>query len=81
MNWKILRDLWGVNIVDGKYSEWGNYFNNLERFPAALFDENGYVIFHTEDEYINCPYLEITKKTNCREPGISKIPGYKRMKK
>jgi len=44
-----------------------------------LFDDNGYVIFKTEQEYKNCSYLDIGQKRNVHH-GISSIPGYKRMR-
>jgi hypothetical protein len=47
----------------------------LERFPGALFDQNGYVLFQNEEEYRKSPQLRIGKKTNV-PAGISKLPGY-----
>lgn len=34
------------------YRETGTWFHLLERFPAALCDEKGYVIFETKADYL-----------------------------
>ena len=49
------------------------------RFPGALFDLNGYVVFETEEAYEQCLQLKHGKQLNV--PGddagdISSIPGY-----
>lgn len=75
---KQLNDLWDVHALDAYYHKDGTWFENLHRFPGALFDANGYVIFRTKQEYDNCSYLDIGQKLNVHQ-GISSIPGYKRM--
>ena len=77
-NGKLLKDLWNVDVVHALYHKDGTFFENLRDFPGALFDDNGYVIFKTEQEYNNCSYLDIGQKLNVHQ-GISSIPGYKRM--
>jgi 5-methylcytosine-specific restriction protein A len=74
---KQLNDEWGVGARHALFSRDGNWYENLERFPGALFDLNGYVLFKTEQEYRKCPQIHIGKKTNVRG-GISSIPGYVR---
>lgn len=59
------------------FSRDGAWYENLERFPGALFDPKGYVLFKTEYEYRNSPRVRIGKKTNIRG-GISSLPGYVR---
>jgi hypothetical protein len=43
-----LRKTWGIQVAQGRYRETGNWYSALTRFPAALFDANGYIIFETE---------------------------------
>jgi 5-methylcytosine-specific restriction protein A len=77
-NGKLLNELWEVHARHALYHKDGTFFENLRDFPGALFDDNGYVIFRTEQEYKNCSYLDIGQKLNVYH-GISSIPGYKRM--
>ena len=72
---KYLRELWNVNVACQWYSEWGNYYNLINKFPAGLFDARGYVIIGTEDEYNNSTYLKIGKRLNVPRR-ISQMPGY-----
>lgn len=50
-----LNKVWGVNAVQARYSDAGHWYATLIRFPAALFDSNGYVYFATEAEYQTAP--------------------------
>jgi hypothetical protein len=70
---------WNVNAKHALYHQDGTFYENLNRFPGALFDPKGYILFKTELDYDNSPYLDIGKRLNVRQ-GISSIPGYKRMK-
>ena len=74
---KQLNDKWKVGARHALFSRDGAWYENLERFPGALFDPQGYVLFKTEQEYRNNPYIRVGKKTNVRG-GISSIPGYVR---
>lgn len=69
---------WGVGAVQVRYRETGNWYATLTRFPAALFDANGYVLFATEEEYRTSPHIRIGKQIGVNKPGISAIPGYVR---
>lgn len=72
---EVLAKRWGVEVRHALYHRDGTFFENLERFPGALFDPSGYVLFKTEQEYRNSPYLRIGEKLNV--PGsIASIPGY-----
>ncbi|MEX2478667.1 MAG: hypothetical protein WD357_09540 [Gracilimonas sp.] len=75
---RTLNKKWNVHAKHALYHKDGTWFNNLERFPGALFDPFGYIIFETEEKYSNSPYLNIGKETNVPN-GISTIPGYVRM--
>ena len=75
-----LNELWGVGAKHALYHRDGHWYNNLDRFPGALFDPDGYVVFRTEDAYRNSQHLRIAKETNVPN-GIASIPGYTRMRK
>jgi hypothetical protein len=72
---KLLNDMWSVGARHALYSRTGTWYQNLERFPGALFDPNGYVLFETEEDYRNTQNVHVTKKTNVRH-GIAVLPGY-----
>lgn len=74
-----LNESWGVGAAQVRYSDDGHWYAALERFPAALFDAYGYLLFATEAEYRASPHLRIGKQINVRRPGISAVPGYVRV--
>jgi hypothetical protein len=73
-----LNDTWGVGAVQVRYSDDGHWYATLKRFPAALFDAHGYVLFETEEEYRSSRHLHIGKQISIPKPGISALPGYVR---
>jgi 5-methylcytosine-specific restriction enzyme A len=75
---KLLNDLWGVGAKHALYREDGKWYHQLLEFPGALFDANGYVIFQTEREYIESPYLQIHEDVHLSK-GISSMPNYVRI--
>jgi 5-methylcytosine-specific restriction endonuclease McrA len=74
-----LNKAWGVGAVHARYSYDGHWYATLTRFPAALFDDHGYVLFATEHDYLTSPYISIGKQISIPKPGISAIPGYVRI--
>ena len=74
-----LNEAWGVGAAQVRYSDDGHWYATLARFPAALFDAHGYVLFATEAEYRTSPHLNIGKQISVPKPGISAIPGYVRV--
>jgi 5-methylcytosine-specific restriction enzyme A len=62
----------GVGAKHALYSEDGNWYEHLERFPGVLFDLHGYLVFKSEVAYKNCPKLRHGKKLNVNG-GISCI--------
>lgn len=74
-----LNEAWGVGAAQVRYSDDGHWYATLERFPAALFDAHGYVLFQTEKEYRSSRHLHIGKQISIPKPGISAIPGYVRV--
>ncbi len=74
-----LNEKWGVGARHALYSTRGTWFHVLERFPGALFDANGYVLFSTKQAYENCASLNRGDELNV-SGGISIIPGYVKMR-
>ena len=70
---------WGVGAAQARYSDDGHWYAVVERFPAALFDANGYVLFQTEGAYRSSPNLRIGKQISVPRPGISALPEYVRV--
>ena len=66
---------WNVGAAHALYIHDGHWYHQLKRFPGALFDRNGYVLFATKDEYQSCPHLNMGKQISVPNPGISAIPG------
>jgi 5-methylcytosine-specific restriction protein A len=71
-----LNKRWRVGAAHALYIHDGHWYHQLKRFPGALFDQNGYVVFTTKKEFLRSPYLRIAKHVHIRRPGISAIPGY-----
>lgn len=70
---------WRVGAQHALYHKDGNWYMPLERFPGAYFDPYGYVVFRTQKDYEGCENLSIRMRVQVHG-GISKIPGYKRVK-
>jgi hypothetical protein len=49
------------------------------RFPGALCNPKGYIIFNSQHDYESAHYLEIDERLNVRQ-GICKLPGYVRVR-
>jgi hypothetical protein len=74
---RMLNKKLGVGAMHALFSENGNWYEHLERFPGVLFDRQGYVIVQSKDAYEGCPKLHRGKKLNVAG-GISTVPGYVR---
>jgi hypothetical protein len=74
---RILNDDWGVGARHALYRKTGDWYMPLTRFPGALCDENGYVVFATKEDYERSPYLGIGVRVDVPS-GIANIPGYVR---
>lgn len=79
---RVLNKQWEVGARHALYRQDGEWYHVLKRFPGALFDANGYVVFETEVEYRRCPGMSIGSEKNWTHvpAGISNLPGYVRMK-
>jgi 5-methylcytosine-specific restriction protein A len=75
-----LNEEWNVGAKHALYREDGGWYHLLKKFPAALFDANGYIIFKTKNDYLKNEYLQITEALHVRG-GISTIPGYVNVKR
>lgn len=75
---KYLNDLWNVSAKHALYREDGRWYHQLNDFPGALFDANGYIIFETKDDYLKSAYLQFQKDLHVPK-GISSIPSYIRV--
>jgi hypothetical protein len=72
---RVLARSWRVNVRHALYHKGGTWYNKLERFPGALFDPGGYIIFRTRDEYERNPFLKRGKELKCAawhfiDPGV-----------
>ena len=85
LNAEVLIERWGVPVAQGRYSVKGKFYEDLTKFPGALFHPSGYVIFETEEEYLNCDRLSRSRRkngtyaVNVPNPGIESFPQYKLM--
>jgi hypothetical protein len=73
-----LAKLWGLSVEQPLYRKTGNWYHLLKKFPGALLDADGYVIFKSEEEFRTCPQLQVRKEVGAPK-GIKAIPGYVRM--
>lgn len=78
LNWKTLARRWGLDVTHGHYRETGDWYHHLTRFPGALFDKHGYVVFATEADYLTCPQLQLAQDVHVPN-GIASIPKYVRV--
>jgi len=78
---KKLTAYYKIPVQSAYYHGEGHWYWNLHIFPAAYFDDHGYVVFQTEKEYLENSYLTISSKnTNVRNKGtIADMPGYHRL--
>jgi Domain of unknown function (DUF3883) len=80
---KKLVQQWGLQVKHQLYRKDGTWYHLLKDFPAALLDENGYVIFKTREAFEHCPGVTASKTddknwANFAE-GISSLPDYMRV--
>ena len=66
-----------TGAIHALYREDGKWYHHLKDFPGVLFDINGFVVFKSQTEYLNSPYLQHGEDLNIYN-GISSIPGYEK---
>lgn len=72
-----LSKAFGLNVVQSRYSDWGNFYGLVQSYPCVLWDRSGYIIFSNEDE-LKIPGVSVAKRINVPK-GISSLNGYKRV--
>ena len=75
---KLLNDRWNVGAKHALYHKDGEWYHKLRRFPGALFDSHGYVLFATKEEYQKSPFLSIGEELHVN-PNIAAMPGYRQV--
>jgi 5-methylcytosine-specific restriction protein A len=79
---KALAKSWGLSVRQALYRKTGDWYHRLTKFPGALLDADGYVIFDREGSFQACPQLRIGKDPTrhggwvAAALGIKAIPGY-----
>jgi len=73
---------WKIPAVQARYHRGGKFFMPLERFPGALCDPDGYVVFRSREEYTSSDRLRVSNtregdRLNVTGGGISRLPGYR----
>ena len=64
----------GLNVQKAYYSQNGGFYNQQHYVPVALFDPEGYVIVHTNEEFDYAPFSH--KQSLHVRPGIAAHPRY-----
>ncbi|HWV99846.1 MAG TPA: hypothetical protein VNZ64_09165 [Candidatus Acidoferrum sp.] len=59
------------------YRRDGKWFHHLKQFPGVLCDENGFILFQTEEDYKKHPGLQHAQDLHAPD-GIASFPGYVR---
>ncbi len=72
---KELAIRWGLNVRHALYRATGNWYHRLKKFPGALLDADGYVIFESSQAFEECPQLQVRKQVSAPK-GIKAIPSY-----
>lgn len=72
-----LSKLFGLEVVQSRYSDWGNFYGLVQSYPCALWDRSGYIIFKNENE-LKIPGISVSKKINIPKR-ISLLNGYKKV--
>lgn len=75
---KLLQKQWGIAARHVLYREDGTWYHKLERFPGALCDARGYIVFETRQLLEACPGVSIGRDKNWISvaTGIAALPGY-----
>lgn len=53
-----LNRLLDLKANHARYRKTGDWYHSLTQFPGILFDLNGYVVFETKQDYIQCPQIK-----------------------
>lgn len=72
---KELATRWGLDVRHALYRKTGNWYHRLTKFPGALLDADGYVVFESEQAFETCRQLQVRKQISAPK-GIKAIPSY-----
>lgn len=69
---------WGVRALHALYHQDGTWYHVLKRFPGALFDAHGYILFEDRPALLSSAGMTIGEDKNwINFPlGISGLAGY-----
>jgi hypothetical protein len=73
---------WGLEVQQALYRKTGDWFHQLTRFPGALLDAEGYILFETKASFDACSQLRMGKNPGrnggwmSAPAGIKSLPGY-----
>jgi 5-methylcytosine-specific restriction protein A len=79
---KTLAKRWGLSVEQALYRKTSDWYHQLNQFPGALLDADGYVIFESEEAFRACSQLRIGKDPKrhggwvAASLGIKAIPAY-----
>ena len=76
-----LNKKWNVGAQHALYRKNGTWYHLIERFPGALFDEHGYIVFESKESVENRPGVLVSKRANWLNvpEGIAQLHGYVRV--
>lgn len=76
-----LNEQWKVGARHALYRKDGTWYHVLARFPGALFDAHGYILFESKSALLCCPGILIGESKNWINfsTGIANAPGYVRV--
>lgn len=72
---EYLNRRWNVNARHALFHHSGKWYHHLERFPGALIDPKGYLLFEIKEDFLACKDISIKKQVWVGS-GISSVPGY-----
>lgn len=79
---KELENRWGLDVQHALYRKTGDWYHELKKFPGALLDADGYVVFDSLEAFKTCAQLRTGKDSGRHggwayaSLGIKAIPGY-----
>ena len=79
MTGKELKYMWNIAAVQVRYHVGGTFYMPVTKFPAALCDPDGYVVFRDEWAYRHTRGVSVGARINV-PGGVSGLPGYVRMR-
>ena len=68
---------WGLKVQQALYRKTGDWFHQLTKFPGALIDANGYIIFETQESFKACLQLRRGKDPDRNGGWVSAPQGIK----